>query len=138
MTPETMVFKTTGEGFYEITRDVIQLVRQNGIEDGVVTLFCLHTSCALTINEAFDPSAKKDMESFLRHLAPRNLAFIQHTAEGPDDSPSHMKALLLQPSLQFVVSRGDLMLGRWQGIYLAEFRDGVHERQVVLKLQPDR
>ena len=82
MTPETMVFKTTGEGFYEITRDVIQLVRQNGIEDGVVTSFCLHTSCALTINEAFDPSAKKDMESFAA-LGTAKSCFYSAHGRGP-------------------------------------------------------
>ena len=74
------------------------------------------------------------MENYLKHLAPRNLPFITHTAEGPDDSPSHMKAITTGHSLQIIVNEGKLILGTWQGLYLTEFRDGVHSRKIHLKL----
>jgi secondary thiamine-phosphate synthase enzyme len=100
---------------------------------GVLYLFLPHTSCGLIIQESFDPSAKADMEKFLKHLAPRTLSFIEHTAEGPDDSPSHMKTILTGNSLQVIVENGEILLGTWQGIYLCEFRDGRHSRKVHLK-----
>ena len=81
----------------------------------------------------FDPDARIDMENFLQHLAPRNLSFITHTAEGPDDSPSHMKSILLNSGLQLFIDNGKLVLGQWQAIYLAEFRDGNHERKNLFK-----
>ena len=125
-----------GEGFQDITEKVkqqLQVLLPTPTADGVLYLYCPHTSCALTINEGFDPSARRDLEHFLQHLAPRNLALITHKAEGSDDSPSHMKTALLQTSLTFLVEHGELILGRWQSIYLAEFRDGHKERKIYLK-----
>ena len=130
-----MQIETNGEGFYEIT-DRIQS-QMSGTDSGILTIFCPHTSCAITINEAYDPSACSDMVAFLKHLAPRNLSFIEHTTEGPDDSPSHMKAMLLQHSLQFIIEQGTLRIGQWQGIYLAEFRDAPHRRSLYLKLMQE-
>ena len=122
---------TRGEGFYDITAQM--QLNCPSKHDGVLLIFTPHTSCALTINESFDPTAKEDMEKFLKHLAPRNLKFIKHTAEGEDDSPSHMKSILLNQSLSLIVNEGKILLGRWQGIYLAEFRDEPHSRKVHLK-----
>ena len=138
MRPTTLVIQTSGEGLYNVTENVQEAIQSQNITSGIATIFCLHTSCALTINEAYDPSAKEDLERFLQHIAPRNLAFIQHTAEGPDDSPSHMKAMLLQPSLQCLVEDRRVILGRWQGIFLAEFRDQAHERKLLVKVQEDK
>ena len=132
---DTLMIETSGEGFYEITDQVKRSVDLKA--SGLLTLFIPHTSCALTINESFDPSAKKDMEEFLKHLAPRNLSFITHTAEGPDDSPSHMKSILLQNSLQFIVEGGEIVMGQWQGVYLCEFRDGGKSRELFVKFQQD-
>lgn len=132
--------QTSPQKFNEITQDVAhELSRLNtDLRPGLLHLFLMHTSCALCINEAFDPSAKKDLESFFDHLAPRSLPFITHTAEGPDDSPSHMKSVLLQPGLTlFVGDDGKLEMGQWQGIYLCEFRDNPSARQVRLKFCPD-
>lgn len=130
--------QTHGEQFYSVT-DVIksELPTLAESHSGVLTVFCPHTSCALTINENYDPSAREDMQEFLKHLAPRNLAFIKHTDEGPDDSPSHMKSILLQSSLQFIVHSGQLMVGQWQGIYLCEFRDAPHTRKLWLNFAPN-
>lgn len=125
---------TGGERFYDITKEVRSSLSDNTTEqNGLLILFNPHTSCGLTINEAHDPSACTDMEKFLKHLAPRNLKFIEHTAEGPDDSPSHMKSILLQNSLQLIVEDGQLQLGTWQGLYLCEFRDTRKVRELKLK-----
>lgn len=77
------------------------------------------------------------MENFLKHIASRDLPFIEHTLEGPDDSPSHMKSILLQQHLAIPVEEGELLLGTWQGIYLAEFRDAPHQRSIIVKFCAD-
>ena len=138
----TFSYKTSGENFYDITSSLNSFFQKEVIPNfkpasGVLHLFLQHTSCALTISEAYDPSAKKDLESFMKHLAPRNLNFITHTLEGPDDSPSHMKSILLQSSLAIPVDKGEIFLGRWQGLYLAEFRDQPKRREILLKFIAD-
>lgn len=105
---------------------------------GMLHVFLVHTSCGLTLNESFDPTAKQDMESFLKRIAPRHESWYAHTIEGPDDSPSHLKSLLLNHSLSLIVEQGKMILGQWQGIYLAEFRDAPHQRQLILKFVPDQ
>lgn len=131
-------FQNHGERFYDITNEVKSSLNQiNALNNGLLYLFCLHTSCALTISESFDPSAKNDLEEFLKNLAPRNAKFITHTTEGPDDSPSHMKSILLNQHICLPVVDGNLLLGTWQGIYLAEFRDAPHKRKIMLKYMPD-
>lgn len=130
-----LIIPTQGEQFYDITarvKDSLELIRGEN-QSGLLNLFIQHTSCALTINESYDPSAREDMEEFLRHLAPRNLKFIKHDDEGPDDSPSHMKSMLIQNSITIPVEKGQLLLGQWQGIYLCEFRDAPKERSILLK-----
>lgn len=133
--------KIVQPGFYDITDDIDNILKNKilnkGSTSGVLTLFCMHTSCGLLINEAFDPSARRDMEKFLNHLAPESLPFIEHTLEGPDDSPAHMKSILIHQSLSLIIENKELYLGRWQGIYLAEFRAGQHQREVAIKFQPD-
>ena len=134
-----IMIETSGEKFYEITKDVkselTSLLKDS--TSGVIHLFVNHTSCALTVNESYDPSAKKDLEEFLKHCAPRNLAFIKHTDEGEDDSPSHMKSMLLNQSMSFIVDKRELVLGTWQGIYLCEFRDSPKTRSILIKFQKD-
>lgn len=133
--------KIVQSGLHSITKDVNlaleELLKKAGVRSGILYLFCMHTSCALTINESYDDSAKKDLEKFLNYLAPEDLPFIEHTLEGADDSPAHMKAALLNQHLALAVEDGELVLGRWQGIFLAEFRKRAHQRRVLLKFQPD-
>ena len=129
----TIIIDTQGENFHQIT----EIIKSEGkkltnSKSGILYLFLPHTSCGLLIQESFDPSAKTDMEKFLKHLAPRDLSFIQHTAEGPDDSPSHMKSILSGHTLMLIVENGQLVIGQWQGIYLTEFRDGAHSRKIHL------
>ncbi len=136
-------FQTDGERFYDITPKIKQFFDSDILphfesRSGVLHLFLQHTSCALTISESYDPSAKIDLETFMKHLAPRNLGFIKHTMEGPDDSPSHMKSILLQHSLSLLVEKSELFLGQWQGVYLCEFRDNPKKRNIILKFMPDQ
>ncbi len=130
-----ILIQTNGEGFYQVDPIIEKTISQMGKtwQDGLLCLFIPHSSCALAINESFDPSAKRDMEKFLQHLAPRNLSFIEHTAEGPDDSPSHMKSILLQTSLTLIIEQGKMQMGTWQGIYLCEFREAPKQRNLWLK-----
>lgn len=134
MEHQELAIQTNGEAFYDITSDIKSWVSNNlGGQSGVLHLFIMHTSCALTINESYDPAARTDMEKFLKHIAPRSLSFIEHDDEGEDDSPSHMKSILLNQNIGLIVDKGNLIIGTWQGIYLAEFRDAPHNRKVVLK-----
>ncbi|MBT3981853.1 MAG: YjbQ family protein [Bacteriovoracaceae bacterium] len=104
---------------------------------GILHFHIPHTSCAITMSEAFDPSAKKDLESFMDHIAPQNLPFITHTAEGPDDSPSHMKSIIVGENRFVFIDAGQLLLGTWQGIYLCEFRSSPKKRKIHMKYAPD-
>ncbi len=130
--------QTSGEGLYKITDDVQRLfegfvLENNPKASGMLFIVCMHTSCGLLVNEGYDKTAQDDIEAFLKHIAPRNLPFIKHTAEGSDDSPSHMKSALLQQNLAFLIEKGELLLGMWQAIYLAEFRDSSRKRNIMLK-----
>ncbi len=135
------VKKIVQPGFYNITQELEPLLENNILKgekvSGILTLFCMHTSCALLISEAWDPTAQKDLEKFFNYLAPEHLSFIEHDLEGPDDSPAHMKSALLHQSISLLVENGKIILGQWQGIFLAEFRKSVHERQILMKFQPD-
>lgn len=146
MSYNILKFETSGEKFYNITdlirknlKDTIELAKKDKgdeskkIKSGILHLFLPHTSCAMTISEAFEKDATIDVENFLKSIAPRNLPFITHTTEGKDDSPSHMKSVLLQQSISVIIDNDDVVLGRWQGIYLAEFRDGNKNREIYLK-----
>ncbi|MBF0208539.1 MAG: YjbQ family protein [Oligoflexia bacterium] len=139
----TLTIKTQGEKFYSITKLVEENLQQilkttfPQSTAGVLHLMIAHTSCALTIGESFDPSAKGDQERFLKHLVPSGLPFIKHLDEGEDDSPSHIKSMLLQQHLAIIVENKELIIGKWQGIYLAEFRMAPHARSIFMKYQPD-
>jgi secondary thiamine-phosphate synthase enzyme len=141
MKPIKLTIETQGERFYPITSQIkkafSEILTKAGSSSGVLTISCMHTSCGLTLNESYDPSAARDMESFLKYLAPRDLELITHTTEGPDDSPSHLKTMLINNSLQIIVDEGELMIGTWQGIFLCEFRDRPHSRTLILKFQAD-
>ena len=133
MSPHTIEIETKHEGFYQLDAYLNQYIKSQDLTSGVLTVFCPHTSCGILLNESYDPSAKEDMENFLKHLAPRNLHFIKHTAEGEDDSPAHMKTVLIQSSISLIIEDKELLIGKWQGIFLAEFRDRAHTRKIILK-----
>lgn len=114
------------EQLLDITDDVRALVAEAGINSGTITLFSLHTTCALTVNEGFDPDVERDVVSFMRALVPREHGF-RH-AEGNSDS--HIKTSMFGPSLTLIVDQGELLLGRWQRVFLAEW-DGPRSRTVA-------
>jgi secondary thiamine-phosphate synthase enzyme len=124
--------RTPGQGLHEITDRVARVVHDSGVEDGLCTVFIRHTSASLTIQENADPSAKADLEAWLNRLVPENDRLYTHTFEGPDDMPSHIKAILTNVSLSIPVIEGRLTLGTWQGIYLWEHRRSAHTREIVV------
>lgn len=129
----TFTIRTEGPRLYEFTDEAARFVA--GQEDGLLTLFVRHTSCSLLVQENADPSVQDDIRAFLARLVPRGdtpaMRWLTHTAEGPDDMPAHLRAMLLPVSLSIPVAGGRLRLGTWQGIYLVEHRDLPHRREVA-------
>jgi secondary thiamine-phosphate synthase enzyme len=127
-------FKTDGQGLHEITDEVLKIVHGSKISEGLCTVFIRHTSASLTIQENADPSARADLEAWLNRLVPERDKLYTHTAEGPDDMPSHIKSILTDVSLSIPVMEGTLALGTWQGIYIWEHRKHGHRREVVVHI----
>jgi len=121
---------TRGKGFVEITRAVSAWLQGIGADGGLLTVFVSHTSASLTIQENADPNVRVDLLDALEILAPEDRAYAHHE-EGPDDMPSHIKALT-SVSLSIPVRDGAMTLGTWQGVYLIEHRAAPHQRKVVL------
>jgi secondary thiamine-phosphate synthase enzyme len=126
--------QTSGQRLYEITREVARWVSDQGMEDGLLTLFCRHTSASLLIQENAAPEVKDDIIAFFGRIAPEDRTLYEHDDEGPDDMPAHLKTALTQVSLPIPLVDGRLVLGTWQGIYLFEHRRHPHRRSVVLHL----
>ncbi len=129
----TITVSTRGAGLYECTDAVAAFVRESKIAEGLLTCFIRHTSASLVIQENADPDVQKDLQEFFAHLATSGPRF-RHTAEGPDDMPSHIRAALTQTSIGIPLHRGKLALGTWQGIYVFEHRDAPHRREVTLHI----
>lgn len=119
--------------FVDITREVERLVREQGVADGIVYVYCPHTTCGLTIQENADPGVQHDMLLLLNRLAPRDDAGYRHIE---DNSASHLQASWMGFSQMIFVEGGRLVLGRWQALYLTEF-DGPRQRTVIVKIAPD-
>ena len=134
MEVKTLEIKTHGEGLFDITDKVNQTISNFDSQSGHCNIFIQHTSASLVIQENSDPSAKFDLEQWLKRLVPENNPNFTHTFEGPDDMPSHIKAALTQTSIVIPVIDGTLMLGTWQGLYLWEHRRSPHLRRVMVSL----
>jgi len=128
----TFSVSTAGQGTVEITDEVRGQVRASGINSGLVTVFCQHTSCSLVIMENADPTARRDLERWLDRLVPEGDPDFLHTLEGPDDMPSHIKMALTRTSESIPVSGGDLLVGTWQGLFLWEHRVASHRRRITV------
>ncbi len=128
----TLTVPTRGEGFIDITDEVVRFLKEAGGEAGSVSLFIRHTSASLTIQENADPDVLADLITSLRRLAPADGGW-RHTVEGPDDMPAHIKTMLTCTNLQMPVIGGSLALGTWQAIYLIEHRTRPHSREVVMQ-----
>jgi secondary thiamine-phosphate synthase enzyme len=123
---------TTGKGLTEITERVGGWVAGEQIRDGLLTLFCRHTSASLLIQENAAPEVRGDIERYFERIAPEDPAAYTHDDEGPDDMPAHLRAALTGVTLSIPLIDGRLALGTWQGIYLFEHRRRSHSRQIAL------
>ncbi|MGE0699592.1 MAG: secondary thiamine-phosphate synthase enzyme YjbQ [Hyphomicrobiaceae bacterium] len=126
-----LAFETHGPGFTDATPAVARWLAGSGARDGVLTLFLRHTSASIVVQENADPAVLADLGTALDRLAPRDAAW-RHSDEGPDDMPGHVRTMLTGVSLAIPVREGQLALGTWQAIYLAEHRDRPHRRELAL------
>lgn len=123
---------TRGQGMHDISNDVVEAVAASGVQTGLCTVFIAHTSASLTIQEGADPDARLDLEAFLARLVPEGDPLYTHTAEGPDDMPSHIRSALTATSLSIPIADGRLALGTWQHVFLWEHRRRGSSRRVVV------
>jgi len=128
-----IILKPYPRGFHLITRE-IQNALENVPSNGLLHLFIQHTSAGLTINENADPDVLIDFECIFNRLVPENMPFLEHTIEGPDDMPAHIKTSMVDTSLLIPISNHRMQLGMWQGIYLCEFRNRGGSRKVFASL----
>jgi secondary thiamine-phosphate synthase enzyme len=131
---ESLNLSTSGRGTYEFTDTVERIVRSAGIERGLCSIFVHHTSASLILCENDDPSVRRDLERFFARWVPDGDPLLQHTAEGPDDMPAHIRSIVTGASVQIPIARGQLDLGSWQGVYLWEHRTSPHRRRVTVTL----
>jgi len=124
---------TPGQALVEITRDITRWVADQGMDEGLLTVFCRHTSASLTIQENAAPAVQRDLLDWLARMAPEDHRYA-HDDEGPDDMPAHIRAMLTGVSLTVPLIGGRLALGTWQGIYLVEHRRAAHRRDVALHI----
>jgi secondary thiamine-phosphate synthase enzyme len=129
-----IIVSTHGKGLYAFTAKVRDWVLASGIRQGLLTLYIRHTSASLLIQENYDPTVQTDLERFLSRLVPEGDPIYEHTLEGADDMPAHVRAALTDTHLAIPVTEGCPMLGTWQGIYLFEHRRAPQARGVVLHL----
>lgn len=125
---------THGKGLYAFTSQACDWVQSSGIREGLLTLYIRHTSASLLIQENYDPTVQTDLERFLSRLVPEGDPIYEHTLEGPDDMPAHVRAALTQSHLAIPVADGRPLLGTWQGLYVFEHRRAAQVRNVALHL----
>lgn len=131
---DTFTVRTRGQGTYDITDEVARIVRASGLTTGTATVFIQHTSASLIIYENADPSARTDLHAFFSRLVPEEQDYFVHTAEGPDDMPSHLRMVLTRTSEIIPVMHGRMTLGTWQGIFLFEHRRAPHTRTIAVSV----
>jgi len=129
----TLPIRAERRGLHEFTPQVRKFVAESGISDGVVTIFCRHTSASLLIQENAATAAARDLEAYFDRIAPEGGPY-EHDDEGPDDMPAHLRSALTNSQLAIPVKDGQPMLGTWQGIYLFEHRRSTPQREIVLHL----
>ena len=132
-----LTISAPGKSTLEFTQEVEGALKESGLREGSVTVFCCHTSCSLVIMENADPSARRDLERFIDRLVPEDDLDFTHIHEGPDDMPSHIKMALTRTMEVIPFFDGKLCLGTWQGVFLWEHRKRSHRRTIVLSFQGD-
>ncbi|MFP5329014.1 MAG: secondary thiamine-phosphate synthase enzyme YjbQ [Alphaproteobacteria bacterium] len=131
----TMIeIRARAPGLHEITRNVLDWIESQRIAEGLLTLFCTHTSASLLIQENAAPAARKDLERYFERVAPEDPSLYEHNDEGPDDMPAHIRTALTQTQLSIPVCDGRMVLGTWQGIFLFEHRREPPARRIALHL----
>ncbi|MDX9722539.1 MAG: secondary thiamine-phosphate synthase enzyme YjbQ [Myxococcota bacterium] len=134
MFQESLTLLTQGRGFYVLTQRVQSIVQRSGVEAGMVNVFLHHSSASLIISENADPAVRRDLNAFMARLVPDGDKLFEHSAEGPDDMPAHVRSVLTCASISLPVLRGRCALGTWQGLYLWEHRRQEHQRQVTVSV----
>lgn len=129
---ESLTIETPGRGTNELTARVQQIVRDSGVYEGLCHVFVHHTSASLMLCENADPQVLRDLELFMQRQVPDGDPLFEHTAEGPDDMPAHVRSVLTQSGISVPVVAGRCALGTWQGVYLWEHRHAPHRRQVTV------
>ena len=123
--------KTNGQKLYEFTKDTIHLIDQNNFKNGILNLSIQHTSASLIVQENADPDVQTDLINYFDKLAPMNNKLYDHTTEGKDDMPAHIKSALTNNQISLSVKDSELLLGTWQGIYLFEHRLEAQKRTII-------
>ncbi len=129
----TLPIRTSRPGLHEFTDSVRQFVAESGIREGLLTLFCRHTSASLLIQENAAPAARRDLEAYFERIAPEGGPY-EHDDEGPDDMPAHLRSALTRTQVSIPVQYGAPVLGTWQGIFLFEHRRNTPQRRIALHL----
>ena len=132
-TSTILPIRASRAGLNEITENLALWVSQTGISDGLLTIFCRHTSASLVVQENAAPAARRDLERYFERLAPEGGPY-EHDDEGPDDMPAHLRSALTATQLSIPVERGRIILGTWQGVFLFEHRHGTPQREIALHL----
>ena len=137
-------FVTKGEGLTDITDHLNLFIQKNNFHSGIINLLSLHTSCSLTINENADPNVLSDLRKFIKSIVPYNCytslskdreeIFYEHSQEGEDDMPAHIKTALTNTNLSLSFQKGQIILGTWQAIYLWEHRFSQKERTISVHI----
>lgn len=129
-----LTIATERRGTYDLTREVARVVAESGVAEGLATVWILHTSASLIVCENADPEVRRDLERFMARLVPDGDPLFRHTDEGPDDMPAHVRNVLTQTSIGIPITRGKLVLGTWQGLYLWEHRTARHTRRLMVTI----
>jgi secondary thiamine-phosphate synthase enzyme len=129
-----LILETEPREIKEITIEVARWVEAQDVRCGLLSVYILHTSASLLIQENASPAVRHDLDAFLRRLVPEDTILYRHNDEGPDDMPAHIKSMLTQTQLSIPVADGRLQLGVWQGIFLFEHRASPHRRSLILTL----
>lgn len=129
----TLSIRAARPGLHEFTNSAREFVAESGIREGLLTIFCRHTSASLLIQENAAPAVARDLEAWVARIAPEGGPY-EHDDEGPDDMPAHLRTALTASQLSIPVSAGEPLLGTWQGIFLFEHRRATPTREIVLHL----
>ena len=135
---DRLTITTSGRGTIPVTDIVLARVRESGINTGLCHLFLHHTSASLVLCENADPDVRTDLDRFMARLVPDGDALFEHTAEGPDDMPAHIRSIMSGADLTLPVADGACDLGTWQGVYLWEHRTSGHRRRMTITIYGER